>query len=123
MNKINSALILKKLNVPKESIQWYIDNMDKFNNHFDNVEEYGEYVISTGDVFPEKITYSCFKKYIQEEQEYFNFLNCPNVEEGLYSCSRCKSKRIYKFSKQTRAGDESTTVFAICTSCKKKWTL
>ncbi len=27
------------------------------------------------------------------------------------------------YSKQTRSGDESTSVFALCSSCKSKWVL
>ena len=40
----------------------------------------------------------------------------PNVEieEGVMECTKCGSKKTYSYTKQTRGGDEATTVFAIC---------
>lgn len=57
------------------------------------------------------------------KQEAFNsFLSTPvYVEEGVLQCTKCKSKRIYTSSKQTRAGDEATSVFAKCTECFVQW--
>jgi len=43
------------------------------------------------------------------------------VEEGMYKCRKCGSKRIHHYSMQTRGGDESTTVFFTCVKCGKKW--
>lgn len=63
----------------------------------------------------------CFEKYKKEENEYLDFLQCPEVEEGMYECSKCKCKKIFTMSKQTRSGDEATTVFARCSKCKYSW--
>lgn len=63
----------------------------------------------------------CFDKYKKDELEYVNFLECPSVEEGMFVCKKCNSKKIYTISKQIRKGDESTTVFATCSSCKHRW--
>lgn len=43
----------------------------------------------------------------------------PTIEEGVIECIRCRSKRTFSFSKQTRRGDESTTVFVRCSQCSK----
>lgn len=41
----------------------------------------------------------------------------PEIDEGIIQCKRCKSNRTFSFSKQTRRGDESTTVFVRCSKC------
>lgn len=63
----------------------------------------------------------CFKKYIADEMEFINFMECPEVDEGMFQCLKCSSKKIYTMSKQTRSGDEATTVFARCSKCKNGW--
>lgn len=63
----------------------------------------------------------CFLKYKNDETDFINFMECPAVEEGMFECGNCKSKKVYTMSKQTRAGDEATTVFAKCINCKKSW--
>jgi DNA-directed RNA polymerase subunit M/transcription elongation factor TFIIS len=66
---------------------------------------------------------SSFERMLKIEQEEDEFLETPlEVAEGAIKC-KCGSERVYSFSKQTRSGDESTTVFALCTACKSKWVL
>jgi len=56
----------------------------------------------------------------QQFQEQDNFIEAPPIiDEGVIECIRCKSKRTFSFSKQTRRGDESTTVFVRCSECSK----
>lgn len=56
----------------------------------------------------------------QQFQEQDDFIETPPViDEGVIECIRCKSKRTFSFSKQTRRGDESTTVFVRCSECSK----
>jgi len=55
-----------------------------------------------------------------EEKE--NFIVCPfEVAEGALECNKCGSKKTFSYSKQTRSGDESTTVFATCVECRASW--
>lgn len=65
----------------------------------------------------------CFEKHIKDEKEYLNLLECPNVEEGMFQCQKCKSNKVFTMSKQTRSGDEATTVFAKCSQCKFGWVI
>lgn len=65
----------------------------------------------------------CFDKYKKDEHAYLDFLECPQVEEGMFQCSKCKSKKIFTMSKQTRSGDEAITVFARCSECKNGWVI
>lgn len=59
---------------------------------------------------------------IQEQEELGYLETPPMVEEGALTC-KCGSSKVYSFSKQTRRGDESTTVFAMCFECKQRWCL
>jgi DNA-directed RNA polymerase subunit M/transcription elongation factor TFIIS len=66
---------------------------------------------------------SSFETLMKIEKEEDEFLETPlEVAEGAIKC-KCGSERVFSFSKQTRGGDESTTVFALCSTCKSKWVL
>lgn len=56
----------------------------------------------------------------REQDEYIS--NPYEVEEGVVECIKCKSKKVYSVSVQTRAADEPMSTRAICTNCKYKWT-
>ena len=61
------------------------------------------------DVFREKLA------------EHDRFLVKPfEVDEGVLVCSKCGSNKTISYTKQTRSGDESTTVFAMCFNCNNK---
>ena len=44
-----------------------------------------------------------------------------DVEEGIYVCRNCASKRTIATSRQTRSLDEPSTIFVTCVSCKFSW--
>ena len=63
--------------------------------------------------------FESIKSRINEEQ---TFLEKPfEVDEGVLTCNKCGSNKTYSYTKQTRGGDESTTVFAMCSNCQTKW--
>jgi len=65
--------------------------------------------------------HSSLNEYIEEEIEQDNFIMQPfEIVEGITEC-KCGSKRVYSFTKQTRGGDEISTTFNECLSCKSKW--
>ena len=43
------------------------------------------------------------------------------VAEGVVECKKCKSKRVWERSMQTRSADEGMTSFYTCSVCKYKW--
>jgi DNA-directed RNA polymerase subunit M/transcription elongation factor TFIIS len=63
-----------------------------------------------------------FDTYKKEINELDDFLNNPfEVDEGVLTCNKCNSNKTFSYTKQTRGGDESTTVFAMCSNCQTKW--
>lgn len=64
-----------------------------------------------------------FKEYYKKEQEQDDYISNPfEVEEGVIQCQKCNSFRVFSLAIQTRAADEPTTTFAVCSQCKNKWT-
>jgi DNA-directed RNA polymerase subunit M/transcription elongation factor TFIIS len=54
--------------------------------------------------------------------EQNDFIKNPfEVEEGVFQCKQCGSKRVYSYAKQDRSCDEGTSVYAQCVACKAKW--
>ena len=54
--------------------------------------------------------------------EQDNFIISPfEIDEGVLQCDKCGSRKTFSYTKQTRSGDESTTVFAVCANCNAKW--
>lgn len=43
------------------------------------------------------------------------------MEEGLFKCGKCKSRRVHHYQMQTRSADESMTTYCTCTECKNVW--
>tara|TARA_Y100000591_G_C21742255_1_gene650006 strand:+ start:524 stop:940 length:417 start_codon:yes stop_codon:yes gene_type:complete len=56
---------------------------------------------------------------IKEEESFI--IKPFEIEEGVLECGKCGSKKTYSYTKQTRSGDESTTVFAVCCKCNNRW--
>jgi DNA-directed RNA polymerase subunit M/transcription elongation factor TFIIS len=63
-----------------------------------------------------------YNKYKERVDEHDRFLVKPfEVEEGVLECGKCNSNKTISYAKQTRSGDESTTVFATCYNCNNVW--
>lgn len=55
-------------------------------------------------------------------EEENDFIICPyELSDGVLTCKKCQSQKIFSFSKQTRSMDEPTTIFALCSNCKNRW--
>ena len=86
------------------------------------VHDLDKYLIDV--IIPKRIgwDHKDFRQFKNKQEAFDLFLSTPvYVEEGALQCTKCKSKRIYTTSKQTRAGDEATSVFAKCTECFVQW--
>jgi hypothetical protein len=65
-----------------------------------------------------------FDSYLEiEKLEILNLTRPVEVEEGVYSCHKCKGTRTSSVSRQTRSSDEPATVFITCqnTDCGHRW--
>lgn len=43
------------------------------------------------------------------------------IADGLFTCGKCKSKKVHHYQMQTRSADESMTTYCTCTECKNVW--
>ena len=54
--------------------------------------------------------------------EQNDFIENPfEVEEGVHTCRKCGSRRVFSYNKQVRGSDEGTSVFCECVACHSKW--
>ena len=64
-------------------------------------------------------SYNEMANKIAEQNEFIR--NPFEVEEGVFQCKACGSKRVYSYARQDRSCDEGTSVYAQCVACKAKW--
>ena len=65
-----------------------------------------------------------YAPYAEEERKDIMNLTKPiEVEEGIYKCPKCKSKKTHHYSRQMRSADEPSTTFITCanSACQYKW--
>lgn len=63
-----------------------------------------------------------FKEWSDCIAEQNDFIQNPfEVEEGVFQCKACGSRRVYSYTRQDRSCDEGTSVYAQCVACKIKW--
>jgi DNA-directed RNA polymerase subunit M/transcription elongation factor TFIIS len=75
--------------------------------------------LKTGEYLDNRVEYKDFKNKIEEHDK---FLVKPfEVDEGVLECGKCGSNKTISYTKQTRSGDEATSVFALCYQCNNKW--
>ena len=66
--------------------------------------------------------HNSFLSMSQRIQEQNEFIENPfEVEEGVHTCRKCGSKRVFSYNRQVRGGDEGTGVFCECVACHCKW--
>ena len=62
-----------------------------------------------------------FDDLAKRESEFEKYMESPiDITEGVLTCT-CGSNKVFSFMKQTRGLDEKMTIFAQCSSCKRKW--
>ena len=43
------------------------------------------------------------------------------LEDGVYTCPKCQSRKTYQMVKQMRSADEDTTIIISCAKCEENW--
>lgn len=58
-----------------------------------------------------------------EKRTILNITRPLEVEEGIYSCPRCKGNKTHHYSRQVRSADEPATTFITCANreCQHRW--
>jgi hypothetical protein len=85
-----------------------------------------EFLAKVSDEVPHAIPWNLpalvkLEQLEQHELEETMAKSQVEVEEGVYTCGRCSSRRISNATVQERSGDEGFTVYAACTRCGNKW--
>jgi DNA-directed RNA polymerase subunit M/transcription elongation factor TFIIS len=63
-----------------------------------------------------------FKTMSDRIDEQNDFIENPfEVEEGVFQCKMCGSRRVFSYTRQDRSCDEGTSVYAQCVACKIQW--
>jgi DNA-directed RNA polymerase subunit M/transcription elongation factor TFIIS len=117
----NIDYILKKTTGPDQSLKIY-ELLCIINNPQNQKEDKLEQAIiylKKNHLLWSHPTFDKEKKKIEEEND---FMVCPyEISEGVLVCGKCRCKKIFSFSKQTRSMDEPMTVFGLCSQCGHKW--
>ena len=67
------------------------------------------------ELFPKKwegLKPGMFAVVIKQDQD---------IKDGMFQCSKCKSKKVHYYQLQTRSADEPMTTFCTCLECEKRW--
>lgn len=80
--------------------------------------------LNSKQLFPEKWQeyMELYSKDIEKEQLKQVFMQ-PDTSntEGLFKCSKCKTRKTTYYQKQTRSADEPMTTFVNCLNCGNNW--
>ena len=124
----------KYQNYVYELITTAMDSEDLFRELYNNVlktltefqSPFQMVVKETNDIANKNLVYSTkFYSSIQKEEDEFNksVRFGTNIEDGVYECPNCHSKKTVSQSKQTCASDEEIKAKIFCYSCKKVWNM
>ena len=88
--------------------------------------------LKSGSVLPQEVVFKTYRELDPELWEkidinnketalVFDLPQADEIEEGLYKCGKCKSRKTTNYQKQTRSADEPMTVFVTCANCSNRW--
>lgn len=120
-NQNNMVKIEKKINTISNNQDEYKSIiLEVINNKRDgNSSKHIMEMLKQGIYLDNREEYVEFRAKIEEHD---GFLIKPfEVDEGVLECGKCGSNKTISYTKQTRSGDESTSVFALCYQCNNKW--
>lgn len=115
--------------------EYYIKNKETYINQFHEFYASLKYILSYNNSKDIKELMSqigskygwnskCYNEYIDDEKRMIINITKPlEVEEGIYTCPRCKGKKTHHYSRQVRSADEPATTFITCADkdCQYKW--
>ncbi len=78
-------------------------------------------VINLEDIFGLEKDFLCPEKWQKLQDLRMPKSIVTERKKGMFKCKRCTSFFTTHMEKQTRGGDESTTVFVACNDCNFSW--
>jgi transcription elongation factor S-II len=106
---INFNLKHPKNNLAERIVSEEIDELDIAKFSPAELFPTGEYAITQSRIISKEL-----------EEEHKKGLLVENMT-GLFTCSKCKSKKTTYYEMQTRSADEPMTAFVTCLNCGKRW--
>ena len=76
--------------------------------------------ISNKEILSKDLATLSPKEIFPEKWKVVEFVD-DNVEDGIFQCKKCKSRKTTYYSLQTRSSDEPMTNFITCINCKNRW--
>jgi DNA-directed RNA polymerase subunit M/transcription elongation factor TFIIS len=89
-----------------------VDDFDLIKNELTNVKNRDDIIFGNREMFVPR-----YRAGLEVEM----MRNQIEVEEGGYTCPKCKGNRTISTMSQTRSADEPMTTFIVCTDCQTKW--
>jgi transcription elongation factor S-II len=97
----------------------YVNNKNLIDKLFNKeINEFKLCYLDAKDMYPEKWE-SIYKEYEKELNDQLNENN--KVQEGMFMCGKCKSRKTTYYQLQTRSADEPMTTFVNCVNCGNRW--
>lgn len=78
-------------------------------------------LIKVEDIFSLEKDFLCPEKWQRLQDLRMPKSIVTERKKGMFKCKRCSSYYTAHVEKQTRGGDESTTIFVTCTDCLFSW--
>lgn len=72
------------------------------------------------DMFPQKWE-SVMQDVAMKQMRKEKTLDMSTVNDGAFTCGKCKSRKSQYYQLQTRSADEPMTTFVTCLNCNNRW--
>ena len=72
-------------------------------------------------IIPKEIAFLTPQELYPSFYAHTKELSPEDVEDGLFQCKKCMSRKTTYYSLQTRSADEPMTNFITCVLCKNRW--
>ena len=76
--------------------------------------------IENKDILSKNLAFLSAKDINPDKWKPVEFID-DNIEDGIFQCRKCKSRKTTYYSLQTRSADEPMTNFITCIECKNRW--
>ena len=97
-------------------IQRYTDIYMNISNLENNFKER----ILSKEILPKNVAKLSYEDIYPDKYKPVEFID-DSIDDGIFQCHKCKSRKTTYYSLQTRSSDEPMTNFITCINCNNKW--